>query len=518
MEDAEKDDFHFICQDCKQREEDVKKPKIPTLKFHFGSSATNGKDVESDIAQGEKRKSMEDKSDASTPKKVKLNNKPKKPKADLNGQRPPLSEQNVMHQLFLNGPKLSPHGQQTATFPAPLYAGNTSPPADSVSQAKAPGYITGNYGYTGRQSASKSKSSPPQGRDQPFSDQQPTAQPSPGGPYASHHLNLYPQNHYSTPQPQSGTYQPYHNTFATLFSSYQPRPDSQSNQPYQPPAKNESPRGPKPGVQPQVTTSQTASSHQRSVPSAQDPFANSFKRLPSQQSPKQNLPPALQKAPTLSPPQQQKVPVSQTNGVNPAPVKSNDIHFSSTRLNSTPQINGLSTPHIPLDSALPPTGPSAHSPAKNPSPPTSFAHPAPASSPIINQPPLRPTNAPSSPGISPQKHNSPSSHHEPGAHGNVDENPILSPAPKLSPSSAHFGTTSPPLKSTSNGVMHQTPQPVLSGPLESPKLAPSLLPYESEGVVKKQLPLEPQSASEAVVTPGHADPKADKSPATNGHS
>ncbi|KAK9644041.1 hypothetical protein HCH54_006490 [Aspergillus fumigatus] len=36
--DAESEDFHFICQDCKRREEEAKLPKLPPLKFKIGSS------------------------------------------------------------------------------------------------------------------------------------------------------------------------------------------------------------------------------------------------------------------------------------------------------------------------------------------------------------------------------------------------------------------------------------------------------------------------------------------------
>ncbi|GAQ08364.1 hypothetical protein ALT_5685 [Aspergillus lentulus] len=36
--DAEREDFHFICQDCKRREEEAKLPKLPPLKFKIGSS------------------------------------------------------------------------------------------------------------------------------------------------------------------------------------------------------------------------------------------------------------------------------------------------------------------------------------------------------------------------------------------------------------------------------------------------------------------------------------------------
>lgn len=40
QEQAERDDFHFICTDCKRKEEDAKKPKLPPLKFRVGGSAS----------------------------------------------------------------------------------------------------------------------------------------------------------------------------------------------------------------------------------------------------------------------------------------------------------------------------------------------------------------------------------------------------------------------------------------------------------------------------------------------
>jgi hypothetical protein len=38
--EAEKEDFHFICRDCKRREEEAKRPKLPPLKFRIGTSAS----------------------------------------------------------------------------------------------------------------------------------------------------------------------------------------------------------------------------------------------------------------------------------------------------------------------------------------------------------------------------------------------------------------------------------------------------------------------------------------------
>ncbi|PWY80644.1 PHD finger domain protein [Aspergillus heteromorphus CBS 117.55] len=38
--EAERDDFHFVCKDCKRREEESRMPKIPPLKFRVGSSTS----------------------------------------------------------------------------------------------------------------------------------------------------------------------------------------------------------------------------------------------------------------------------------------------------------------------------------------------------------------------------------------------------------------------------------------------------------------------------------------------
>lgn len=38
--EAESDDFHFVCKDCRRKEEEAKKPKIPPLKFRVGASSS----------------------------------------------------------------------------------------------------------------------------------------------------------------------------------------------------------------------------------------------------------------------------------------------------------------------------------------------------------------------------------------------------------------------------------------------------------------------------------------------
>ncbi|KAJ5899096.1 hypothetical protein N7495_003840 [Penicillium taxi] len=52
-EDAGKDDFHFICRDCKQKQEDYNQPKLPPIKFRVSASPSSPSD-------GNKRKVDED--------------------------------------------------------------------------------------------------------------------------------------------------------------------------------------------------------------------------------------------------------------------------------------------------------------------------------------------------------------------------------------------------------------------------------------------------------------------------
>ncbi|KAL6239064.1 hypothetical protein BDW75DRAFT_199499 [Aspergillus navahoensis] len=44
QEEAEREDFHFVCWDCKRREEEAKLPKLPPLKFKVGSSPSSNAD------------------------------------------------------------------------------------------------------------------------------------------------------------------------------------------------------------------------------------------------------------------------------------------------------------------------------------------------------------------------------------------------------------------------------------------------------------------------------------------
>ncbi|KAL2012920.1 hypothetical protein VTN00DRAFT_445 [Thermoascus crustaceus] len=63
---AEKEDFHFVCEDCKRREAEAKRPKIPPLKFRIGASSSPPSDPAA--VNGEKLKSEENQTSPSANK------------------------------------------------------------------------------------------------------------------------------------------------------------------------------------------------------------------------------------------------------------------------------------------------------------------------------------------------------------------------------------------------------------------------------------------------------------------
>lgn len=112
--DAEKDDFHFVCDDCKRREEDAKKPKIPALKFRIGSSSSppSDKTIRLNGVGSETRKRKAEDGHPYLPPVKKFSHVHVQAH-DVNhpshGQ--PSSALNGMHGGLMNGPTLSPQGQ-----------------------------------------------------------------------------------------------------------------------------------------------------------------------------------------------------------------------------------------------------------------------------------------------------------------------------------------------------------------------------------------------------------------------
>ncbi|KAL8770037.1 MAG: hypothetical protein Q9209_004075 [Squamulea sp. 1 TL-2023] len=108
--EAEKDDFHFVCQDCKRRAEDAAKPKIPPLKFHLGSSSSPPNQKSNHAAnESKKRKSVGEGSQMPPLKKFKpVEIHPPPAASSPSGYSSTV--RHGMHQTFLNGPTLDQQG------------------------------------------------------------------------------------------------------------------------------------------------------------------------------------------------------------------------------------------------------------------------------------------------------------------------------------------------------------------------------------------------------------------------
>ncbi|MCJ1240186.1 hypothetical protein MMC14_008186 [Varicellaria rhodocarpa] len=124
---AEKEDFAFVCDDCKRKEEDAKKPKIPTLKFRLGSSSSPPSDkinaMNGDAGGSVKRKSDDSKGDHRLPPSKKFKHVAVPPNGHESGSSN-ANGVNGMRNSIMNGPTLFPQGQ----IPQPDHYGNGSPP------------------------------------------------------------------------------------------------------------------------------------------------------------------------------------------------------------------------------------------------------------------------------------------------------------------------------------------------------------------------------------------------------
>lgn len=301
--DAEKDDFHFICQDCKRREEDAKKPKIPSLKFHIGSSSSppqqKPKVVIPGANEGKKRKSSEERSQLPPSKKFKPvhsnNHHPQnayQPRASQNGQ-------NGMHASVMNGPTLSPQGQLPRQS---VYAGNQeesfftrraypeAPPPGLRSPPGPPAYANGYNNHASSPNGYVSQLSP-QAFQSPYAN----------GAYqgSQQNQNVGWSARYTSPQqsqhtPAYGPPPPSQNPFTTTLDRQRP-PSSHSTHNVPSPVKNGPSLSP-----PQHGPPQYNPPHQQS-PQYQTPHTNGT--LPSQ-------PLAAAGLPALSPVKHQSPPAA----------------------------------------------------------------------------------------------------------------------------------------------------------------------------------------------------------------
>ena len=230
--EAEKEDFHFICADCTRRAEDAKKPKIPSLKFHIGSSSSppsqNPQVVIPGANEGKKRKSSDGDAQLQPNKKHQTVNgapgsfTPQAPQSKPNGI---YGSPNGMHAAVMNAPKLSPQGQ------LPHYNAGSSQPGNFFHQTH-PGGTSSGY--------------PPS----------PIKPPNNTYSYSNHvngngYVPQLPPQVYQSPQAPNGVHQ------------------------HQPPVQNV-------GWSARYTSPQSNTQQQnpRAQPPSQNPFANSFERQP----------------------------------------------------------------------------------------------------------------------------------------------------------------------------------------------------------------------------------------------
>ncbi|KAK4697478.1 hypothetical protein P7C71_g603, partial [Lecanoromycetidae sp. Uapishka_2] len=386
--EAEKDDFHFVCHICKRREEDAKKPKIPSLKFHLGSSSSppnqKPKVLLPGVVEAQKRKLIEEPSHLPPTKKFKpvdIKHRPQSsnpPRPVSNGQneqngQPAHYRSNGMHAALMDGPQLSPQGQ----VPRSIYAGNQEESFHGGLPSKPD-----------------------------------TARPSPG-----------PRSPAAAPGHANGhgsSYNPYVNQNG--YSGYVPQlPLNAFQSPYAGNAPYGSHQPQNVGWSARYTPPQQAQRGQpySQLPPSTNPYANSFDRQrPGSSHSTSNVPSPIKNGPSLSPPQHSPSAYNSQNHQTP---QANHASYAQ----NPPYTNGKSSLHN-----LPPTGPPAYSPIKQQSPPAppAVTHHALSSSPVAHQPPLL-NNAPASPGFSPTKHSPP---HQ-GPPVLADTPAVLPPAPQLSP-------------------------------------------------------------------------------------
>ncbi|KAK4987121.1 hypothetical protein LTR50_004817 [Elasticomyces elasticus] len=123
-EAAERDDFHFVCRDCKRKEEDSKKPKIPPLRLRIGGSSS---------PKAERSVQPDSRPSSSSQLLNGISVQNLQPLRSLNGvlacqETPkPHSQSPRPQSNLMDGPSLSPHGQSRG--PPGYRAANGTPSA-----------------------------------------------------------------------------------------------------------------------------------------------------------------------------------------------------------------------------------------------------------------------------------------------------------------------------------------------------------------------------------------------------
>ncbi|KAL9100943.1 MAG: hypothetical protein Q9163_003742 [Psora crenata] len=398
QQDAEKDNFHFLCYDCERREEDAKKPKIPSLKFKLGSSTSPNQKANLVLPvanEARKRKSEDDGAQPSTKKNKHSDHFP-------NQHPPTLNMQDGMHATAMDSPTPSVQGQVPEKSSQPLYVVDYCPTSE-----QRPPYIeippSGTpltNGCNGHHNSSDTYTS--RALDLAF-------QPLPLASNGYHQGTYQPfGGHYDSKPPQSYQAQlnPAHRRHAPGWSARYVAPSqSQDQAQFQSDTAHTPPRADQDPFTNTMNGNRPRSSH---GPDSARGLSTAKDRSP------------LKNGPLASPAQRQLQTPSSSFAAPPLP------------LSATPEANCNLTNTANNSSQL--VGTPSQSPWKHPSPPsTQTNHHLPPSSPVPYQPAL-PANGPTTPGFSPVKHSPPQQKATPsglGILGNVNVLPVV---PKLAPS------------------------------------------------------------------------------------
>jgi len=196
--EAEKDDFHFICKDCKQRIEDAKKPKI-SLKFRtsLSSSPTQPKGEGRPIGQ-------ETFTGVEVPKK-------------RGPGRPPGTTRPISQGSQING-YTAPHHSQPASPNRPAYfqqpgVNGYDPNATSQQSMPRPHHFPYANGYA---QASPVANSPSAASPNGYNSVRPNPAPTQPGTFTPSSNNVL----FSRPTSSHGPYAPYYNGVPYQYQNY----------------------------------------------------------------------------------------------------------------------------------------------------------------------------------------------------------------------------------------------------------------------------------------------------------
>ncbi|EGE08548.1 PHD finger domain-containing protein [Trichophyton equinum CBS 127.97] len=133
QQEAEKDDFHFICKDCHRRIEEAKRPKIPPLKFRITSSASPPSKKEPQANNGPILTKQQPTNHQNISSTQQFRPAPIEPRL-FTSNRPPVASHSIYAQNGSPQPGYPPASQPNAAVPY----GRQSAPVQPLPQASIP--------------------------------------------------------------------------------------------------------------------------------------------------------------------------------------------------------------------------------------------------------------------------------------------------------------------------------------------------------------------------------------------